>query len=62
MDESASISFDIGRERGTSNRFAAAQWAAALTAVHVDARESDAEVRQLSFHDHSAINDIERIA
>lgn len=49
MDESASISFDVGRERGTSNRFAAAQWAAALTAVHVDARESDAGVRQLRF-------------
>ncbi|KAF1389358.1 hypothetical protein PFLUV_G00072600 [Perca fluviatilis] len=33
-----------GRDHGTSNRSAAAQWVTALTAVHIDPEESDAEV------------------
>lgn len=43
----ASISFSVGRGRGTSNRFAAAQWGAALEAVNIDAVESAVGVRQL---------------
>lgn len=54
-DESASSLCDVGREHGTSNCSAAAQWAVALTAVHIDAIESDAEVRQLNFCYHTAL-------
>lgn len=59
MGESLSTSLGVGRGHGTpnpawtvcvglrSNRSAPAQWATALTAVHIDPRDSDAKVGQL---------------
>lgn len=51
----------LGGNMGTFNCSAAAQWAVALTAVHVDATESDAEVRELNFCYDTALEIIFRL-